>query len=175
MIGHRNHDCFIWEAARATSAAPLFFEPVTLETSNTTFFDGALRANNPIYEVSSEARRLWPHRGIGCLVSLGAGIKTTKAFNMQKSRLHEVLQSLADIATDATATARKYKDTLQGRDLLQGNKYFRFSVSQGMDDVDLADSEKIQYMESMTVPYVRDNDVSMENCARNLAYPSSIC
>lgn len=36
----------IWQAARATSAAPMYFTPMTV--GNTTFVDGGLQANNPL-------------------------------------------------------------------------------------------------------------------------------
>jgi patatin-like phospholipase/acyl hydrolase len=54
-IGHSNYNCFVWEAIRATSAAPLFFEPITLKSSKATFVNGGIRANNPISQISSEA------------------------------------------------------------------------------------------------------------------------
>lgn len=172
-IGHRNYDCFVWEAVRATSAAPLFFEPITLEASKASFVDGGVRANNPIDQLTSEARQLWPDRDIGCLVSLGTGVKVPQGLNPKKSRLHEVLQSLADIATDADNKAREFRDTREGRELIRSKKYYRYSVSQGVGDVDLADFEKFPYIESMTRPYVRDIDDSIEDCARNLAQTSS--
>jgi predicted acylesterase/phospholipase RssA len=172
-IGHRNYDCSIWEAVRATSAAPLFFEPITMEESRATFIDGGVRANNPIDHLASEARFLWPGRSIGCLISLGTGIQIPKRFNAKKSRLHEVLQTLADIATDAGAKAREFRDTQEGRDLIRNRKYFRYSVPQGMDEVDLADFEKIPFMESITLPYVSDMDDTIEDCAKKLASPDS--
>jgi patatin-like phospholipase/acyl hydrolase len=36
----------IWQAARATSAAPMYFEP--LQVNGNTFMDGGLQANNPL-------------------------------------------------------------------------------------------------------------------------------
>lgn len=36
----------LWEAARATSAAPYYFKP--LEVNGETFVDGGLQANNPL-------------------------------------------------------------------------------------------------------------------------------
>ena len=36
----------IWEAARATSAAPTYFKPITV--GNYTLLDGGLGANNPL-------------------------------------------------------------------------------------------------------------------------------
>lgn len=174
-VGHPNYDCFIWEAVRATSAAPLFFEPITLESSKATFVDGGVRANNPIDQISSEAERLWPDRKIGCLVSIGTGVTTTKPFDPTKSKLHEVLKSLADIATDADAKARAYRDTKEGRKLQRNKKYFRYSVPHGMDNMDLAEFEKFPWMESMTIPYTVDMDDNIEECARNLVRPESAC
>lgn len=173
MVGHQNYDCTIWEAVRATSAAPLFFEPVTLEASKATFVDGAVRANNPVDQVTSEARRLWPDRSVGCLVSLGTGVKLSQGFNPRRSRLHEVLRSLADIATDANTKACEFKDTQEGRELVRSRKYFRYSVPQGIAEVDLADFERIPYMESITLPYAVEMDDDIKECARNLARPSS--
>jgi patatin-like phospholipase/acyl hydrolase len=56
-IGHVDYDCYIWEAVRATSAAPLFFEPITLfvDSKTPTFIDRGVRANNPIHLMASEA------------------------------------------------------------------------------------------------------------------------
>jgi hypothetical protein len=78
---------------------------------------------DPVEHLTSEARRLWPDRTIGCLVSLGTGVRVPQGFNSNKSRLHEVLQSLADIATDANTKAREFRDTREGRELVWSSKY----------------------------------------------------
>jgi patatin-like phospholipase/acyl hydrolase len=46
--------CRIWEAARATSAASTFFEPI--EIGHQLYVDGALRYNNPIEKADQESR-----------------------------------------------------------------------------------------------------------------------
>ena len=46
--------CKIWEAARATSAASTFFDPIKI--GNRTYVDGALKHNNPIEKVDEESR-----------------------------------------------------------------------------------------------------------------------
>jgi hypothetical protein len=61
----------IWEAGRATSAAPTFFKPLVFE--NQTYSDGATIANNPSYEGIIEACRIWDPSSIDCIVSLGTG------------------------------------------------------------------------------------------------------
>jgi predicted acylesterase/phospholipase RssA len=168
-IGHENYDCYVWEAVRATSAAPLFFEPMTLQASQATFVDGGIRANNPIDYLMSEARSLWPDREVGCVVSLGTGVKLPQSLDVNKSRLHQVLQTLADIATDADNKAREFRDTAEGRGLVRSKRYFRYSVPHRVGEVDLADFEKMPYMESMTRPYVVDVDDNIEECAQMLA------
>ena len=171
-IGHVDYECMIWEAVRATSAAPLFFEPITLKASKASFVDGGVRVNNPIEQISHEAELIWPGRSIGCLLSIGTGVMTVKGFDVGKSQLHEVLKTLADIATDAETKARDYQTVnLQGRSLLRAGKYYRFSVPQWISDFDLADFEKVPYMESMTVPYILDHKERLILCAQNLVNP----
>lgn len=45
--GHNPNKCFIWEAARATSAAPTFFKPIsiTVPAPGSTFVDGGSRTS----------------------------------------------------------------------------------------------------------------------------------
>lgn len=45
----------IWEAARATSAASTFFEPISIGDHGERFTDGALIHNNPVFQVYKEA------------------------------------------------------------------------------------------------------------------------
>jgi len=75
--GHqvRPSQCYIWQAARATSAAPTFFKPISIDRPRPaiTYVDGGMGYNNPSELALNEAKRLWP----GCtdigLVSLGTG------------------------------------------------------------------------------------------------------
>ena len=61
----------VWEVGRATSAAPTFFPPISID--GTKFFDGGLVANNPIQYAVREVRDIWPDRNVGVIVSLGCG------------------------------------------------------------------------------------------------------
>ncbi|KHO11648.1 F-box domain-containing protein [Metarhizium robertsii ARSEF 23] len=86
----------IWEAGRATSAAPTFFKPIEIEqrgeSSNTSgviakasrklksetnkkdsYSDGGTVANNPCSIAVREAGKIWGYGNIGCIVSLGTG------------------------------------------------------------------------------------------------------
>jgi predicted acylesterase/phospholipase RssA len=161
------------EAARATTAAPLFFEPVTLEASGATFVDGAVRANNPIQLVVDEAERLWPKRPFGCVVSVGTGWKSVSSIATSKPRLHEILKTLTEISTDANTKAREFAKTKLGTQLQRGEKYFRFFVPQGLEGINLADWERFPWMEAITMPYLSDSAPNILTCGKNLVHPSS--
>jgi len=61
---HENNasKCAIWKAARATSAAPSFFDPVFINVPapGAWYVDGGLRYNNPAQVALDEARQCWP-------------------------------------------------------------------------------------------------------------------
>lgn len=74
-VGVRSSKCPIWEAARATSAAPSYFKEMYIRTPppGLNYVDGGLGHNNPSQVAQNEARLLWPtirHFGI---VSIGTG------------------------------------------------------------------------------------------------------
>jgi predicted acylesterase/phospholipase RssA len=70
-------NCQIWEAARATSAAPTFFKRIEIDDGSggkEEFIDGGLRCNNPTKQVLEEAKAIFSHsRLVGCIVSIGTG------------------------------------------------------------------------------------------------------
>lgn len=64
-----------YEAARATSAAPLYFEPYTSDINGAVCRDGGLRENNPSTVALNESRELWGENAkIDLFLSLGSGI-----------------------------------------------------------------------------------------------------
>jgi predicted acylesterase/phospholipase RssA len=65
-------DCEVWQAGRATSAAPTYFDPY--EVGSESYVDGGVLANNPVQVAIDEAQDLYPQRRIGLVVSLGCGI-----------------------------------------------------------------------------------------------------
>ncbi|KAK8017030.1 FabD/lysophospholipase-like protein [Apiospora rasikravindrae] len=64
----------IWEAARATTAAPRYFKSFHHDLSHKTYIDGAVLHNNPIRIADAERKVLWPEVQIPDLIlSLGTG------------------------------------------------------------------------------------------------------
>jgi patatin-like phospholipase/acyl hydrolase len=68
---HDASECTIWEAGRATSAAPTFFKPIQIGRG--VFIDGGLAHNNPGELALSEAQKIWKTTQRFCLVSVGTG------------------------------------------------------------------------------------------------------
>src|SRR4051812_40396684 len=64
--------CKIWEAARATSATPIFFKRIVIGRGQP-FIDGGMGRNNPSRVLLDEAKENFEDRDIGCLISIGTG------------------------------------------------------------------------------------------------------
>ena len=88
-------NCKIWEAARATSAASKFFDPIYIGMQ--TYVDGATGHNNPVEEVLKEAKSIWGDLGarLQCLVSIGTGKADLKHFG---DDLRQIVKTLVAIA-----------------------------------------------------------------------------
>jgi predicted acylesterase/phospholipase RssA len=129
--------CTIWQAARATSAAVTFFDPIQIGSQQ--YIDGGTGYNNPVEVVLEEAESIWENATsrIQCLVSIGTGIPEPKDFG---DNIKEVMGSLQNIATETKRTAERFS-RLHTRLGIQG-RYFRFNVDQGLGGVGLDEHKK---------------------------------
>ena len=59
-------DGYIWQAASATSAVPLFFEPCVIDGKQ--YSSGV---SSPSVDAVEEAELIWPNCEIGCFLSVG--------------------------------------------------------------------------------------------------------
>lgn len=73
--GFNANTCLIWQAARATTASPLFFKPMFIDTPlpGAWYIDGGITHNNPSELALEEARRKWTTVKQFCLISIGTG------------------------------------------------------------------------------------------------------
>jgi len=80
--GFYRDQCPIWQAARATSAAPTYFKPAFVDTPapGGWYIDGGLKRNNPSYVALEEARNYWETTKHFCVVSIGTGQQRTVNF-----------------------------------------------------------------------------------------------
>jgi len=169
--GQRDHNCYIWEAARATAAAPAFFEPIQLHDGGATFVDGGIVANNPVEEALKEANIIWPDIGVGVLLSLGTGVAVVKSFAKKKEAGHDILEKIVTISMNADRQAEKFKEGF-GATLHKAGKYFRFSVEQQISDVELGDVTSYEKQEDAADYYVKTKVDMLKSCAEEMARPT---
>jgi len=74
--------CPIWQATRATSAAPSYFPPAWVEipAPGGWYIDGGLKSNNPSAISLKEGKRNWKNARRVLIVSIGTGVQRTADF-----------------------------------------------------------------------------------------------
>lgn len=171
-----NYSCNIWEAASATAAAPMYFKGVQFDRTGEKWCDGGLRRNNPINEALSELSRepAWKDKKIGCVLSIGTGVAKSDRVS---SNLAGVLKSALAIMTDSDDIARVFSSSEKGIELFRTHRYYRFSVPQGMQDLQLDEWKETEKMRALTTDYLAhvSNGDMITQCAKALLDPDENC
>lgn len=115
----------LWEALRATSAAPLYFPPH--ERGSLFFQDGGVVYNNPTQLAIEEAQNLWPGVKIKCIVSLGTGY-APQFFMDALLRSSSSVAQAKDALTALIASATETENTHKRVQATRGREYFRFQL-----------------------------------------------
>ncbi|KAJ7886246.1 FabD/lysophospholipase-like protein [Mycena olivaceomarginata] len=154
-------DCTIWQAGRATSAAPTFFKQIQIGRPGLeeAFLDGGMGHNNPTAALLLEAKVLFPDKQIACVISLGTGQPHT--INIPKPSLLnrfiplDVVKAIQKIATDCEKEHQSLAHRFDGVEKL----YFRFNVERGMQDIQLNQWEKLGDVAANTRQYIQSQPV----------------
>jgi len=155
---NKSANCFIWEAARATSAAPTFFERFAIVDDNglkEVFIDGGFGCNNPVSQLIEEAGRVFHDRRIACIVSIGTGQAETIGLpspdvsqRLLPTKLVDVLWKMAvDCEAEAERVEKQFRST--------PGIYFRLNVEQGLQQVLVAEWQKISEVTQHTKTYLQ--------------------
>ena len=155
---NKEYNCTIWEAARATSAAPTFFKRIKIgpDGSGIEYVDAGIGCNNPVKEVITEAARVFEeHAPVAGIVSLGTGQSGSVGFakpdGFQKLLPTNLISVLKEIATDsglvAEETERKYKNV--------SGLYTRLDVDRGLQSVTLDEWKKLGDVRAYTQNYMK--------------------
>ena len=130
-----NEDFPLSVVARATSAAPTYFEP--LEVNGAALVDGGVFAVNPAMSAFAEVMRFQPTAEV-LLLSLGTGERTRKrSFDEVKDwGLAEWAKPILDVVFDGMSDAVDY----QLRHALEDGRYWRLQVELDMASDDLDDA-----------------------------------
>jgi len=134
---HGTHNAKIWQALRATSAAPTYFKPFAMGRDR--HYDGGITANNPAGIALSEVRALFPTSPLGCLVSVGTGMDVSKTIDIKDmATWSDSIAAWKDIATtlaDSASSVDRVHEVLEAT--LPSDRYFRFQPRASEFDVEL--------------------------------------
>ena len=160
----------IWEAARATSAAPLCFEEV--EVGGEKYWDGAMSDNNPILQVwkEKEDRHHLGAPSVSCVISLGTGSIIHSPHNSNESEgTSKILRATAEMLTNTELKHQEFEEITRKENI----NYHRLNPEIGLGKVDLADFAKLDLLEQYTREYLQRPEVRQEvkDCAAALLPP----
>ncbi len=177
----RERDFLLRHVARATSAAPTYFEPAYVPNEEGTHFplvDGGVYANNPVMCALSSARILYPKATRFLILSLGTG-ETQREIPYDKARnwgLLEWARPLLYILFDGVSDVADYhmKQMFSARD------YFRFQIEISSDlsdqtapndDMDDATPENIAKLEAAAKTILKDEKDAFNRLIQQLRTP----
>ncbi|XP_048195745.1 calcium-independent phospholipase A2-gamma isoform X3 [Perognathus longimembris pacificus] len=153
----------MWQAIRASSAAPGYFAEYVL--GNDLHQDGGLLLNNPSALAMHECKCLWPDVPLECIVSLGTGryesdVRNTATYTSLKTKLSNVINSATD--------TEEVHVMLDG--LLPPDTYFRFNpVMCENIPLDESRNEKLDQLQSEGLKYIERNEQKMKKLAKILS------
>jgi uncharacterized protein len=164
------HDWPMKAAARATAAAPTYFEPEKLTADGETFAlcDGGVFAANPAMCAYAEARRRHPRAEIR-LVSLGTG-QLTRPLHFEDVRgwgLIEWARPLIDVVFDGVSDATQY----QLEQLLPVEDYTRFQTELigASDSLDNANEANLEHLQDLARKLIGEQTAELDRLATELA------
>jgi patatin-like phospholipase/acyl hydrolase len=163
--------------ARATSAAPTYFEPLKLPTgtftNHYTLIDGGVYANNPAACALVEARTTQPDATDFLVVSLGTG-ELTSCLPYEQARKWGVVRwatSVLDVVFDGVSRTVDY----QLRQLLPGmaapcKRYYRFQTTLDSRNhtLDNASPENITALKALAYNLVERESANLDELCRKL-------
>jgi hypothetical protein len=175
-----DRDFFLREVARATSAAPTYFEPAKLEKPGRIIplIDGGVFANNPAMCALASARKLYPKHSRFLIVSLGTG-ETQREIPYGEAKNWGLMgwaRPLLYVIFDGVADAIHYQLSQE----FSGRDYFRFQIDLSNDfddgnapndDMDDARRENIQKLEAVAEELIRNERGNLNRLVGQLKNP----
>uniref|UniRef100_A0A6J0U7A0 Calcium-independent phospholipase A2-gamma isoform X1 n=2 Tax=Pogona vitticeps TaxID=103695 RepID=A0A6J0U7A0_9SAUR len=158
----------LWQAIRASSAAPGYFQEYVL--GHELHQDGGLLLNNPTALAVHECKCLWPNVPLQCVVSLGTGRyesigKANVTYTSLKTKLTNVISSATD-----TEEVHTMLDAL-----LPPDTYFRFNPLMSEDiALDENRKEKLNQLQTDGIRYLERNEDKLKKAAKILTQEKNL-
>ncbi|KAK5648974.1 hypothetical protein RI129_003866 [Pyrocoelia pectoralis] len=145
-MGGYNHK--VWEAVRASAAAPTYFEECKL--GNLLHQDGGILVNNPTAVAIHEAKQIWPNYPIQCVVSFGTGRTVPSHLDINEVPTSNTVHTMLN-------------------DLLPGNVYYRFNpYLTEMLSMSEINPTKLEQLERDALMYLRRNEDKFQHATKVL-------
>ncbi|XP_027000602.1 calcium-independent phospholipase A2-gamma-like [Tachysurus fulvidraco] len=146
----------LWQAVRASSAAPGYFQEFPLY--NDIHQDGGIILNNPCALAVHESRLLWPNQQFQCVLSLGTGrYDNARRGPATSTSLRAKISNLISSATDTEGV-----HTLLA-DLLEPNVYFRFNPMLSAEvSLDESRPSALKQLQLDTQQYLERNEAKLK-------------
>ncbi|QRW06357.1 kinesin light chain [Ceratobasidium sp. AG-Ba] len=156
-VSNQMPDCPIWQVLSATMAHPEMFKPAQIgpEHLRLSFVDGGLGCNNPTAHVLAEVKAILPSRDMSSLVCIGAGHPDTIQMSQHTAFARLMPTNVLNLTRAISLDAERVAQEMEVRFRSASNSYFRFSVDQGMQGVELGEWEKLSQVAAHTQAYMR--------------------
>lgn len=160
------HSIPIWQVARATTAAPMYFD--TIKISNRKFGDGGFGTNNPALRMFFEVCQMNGNdpKCIKLLLSIGTGEVPVSRFEKGVFRKYlQYINAARKLASDSADTHNTMDGIKQHWDV----PYYRFDVPEkfglGQIKLDEYKSDTLRRIESDTEKYCNEIEGELEKVA----------
>ncbi|KAL3108050.1 hypothetical protein niasHT_018212 [Heterodera trifolii] len=169
-----------WEAIRASSAAPSYFEEFKLD--GFMHQDGGILLNNPISIALQEAKQLWPHKNFHCVISIGNGKFMPEVDPKIDERRDVTLSTPYQLGAWFPWLSKHYNTIMESAtetelfhhcvaSLIPAGSYFRLNPYVSQPEgyaLDTIDSKVFEQMKRDAELYVRRNRVKINEAAKQL-------
>jgi len=172
-----DRDTTMAAAARATSAAPTYFEPQRIDipggSDYRALIDGGVFANNPAMCAYAEAKDLHPDASDYVVVSLGTG-ELTRRIPIDEARgwgLAMWAQPLLGVVFDGVSDTVDYQLRMMCRTDTDMQSYHRLQVSltEGNDDMDDTTTTNLRVLRLLAERFVSDSNDELRRIAKQLS------
>ncbi|KAG6899013.1 hypothetical protein C0995_007390 [Termitomyces sp. Mi166 len=156
---NQGYDCTVVQAARATTAAPELFKPVSITSSglSETFVGAGLGHSNPTSLVLEEAVMVFGlSQTVACLVNIGAGHPGHVSWNSSKFFRQKLVDLLNQIATNCETLIENQCCTRMP------GVFYRLNVDQGLQKMGLDDWNRQGKIQTHSLAYLQKFKVAQE-------------
>jgi hypothetical protein len=175
------NNCTICAAARATTAAPTYFQAQRIQRDRNTvieLIDGGIDYNNPTaiawdhYKHHKHRELNWAGSRLISIGTVGFDPRDPDAVPPPRKRFQRLVPTAIRIirksATDTNAAAKNMNMMAKIDDI----EYYRFSATTGVCWIDMDDYKKLEEIERLTTDYLgnRKTAKDINDCAREIAH-----